>query len=99
MSRTSRGSISALCAAVLVMLSLSAAAPAFARDGGWMVHPTTKFMMNNGSRFNMNSLKEAKAKQQLATAEADDGQAEIPGWFIELVSICDHLKESGVTCE
>lgn len=99
MSQTSRASISALCAAVLVMLSLSAAVPAFARDGGWMIHQSTKFMMNNGSRFNMNTLKEARAKQQLATAEPDDRQVEDPGWLIELISICDHLKDSGVTCE
>lgn len=98
-SRTSRLTISALCTAVLVTLSLSTATPAVARDGGWMVHQSTIFMMNNGARLNMNTLKEARARQQLATAEADDRQRENPGWFIELISICDHLKDSGVTCE
>jgi len=82
-----------------VTLSLSATTPALARDGGGMIHQSTKFMMNNGARLNMNTFTEASAKQQLATADAGETQAESPGWFIELISICDHLKESGVSCE
>jgi len=58
---TPRLTLSALCATILVALSLSATTPALARGGGWMVHQTTKFMMKNGARFNMNTREEAWA--------------------------------------
>ena len=109
---TSKLILSTLCAAVLVTLSLSATTPALARGGGWMVHQTTKFMMKNGSRFNMNTLEEAwagkhrpiwneagKTKHQLASVDQEDGRVANPGWFIELISICDHLKDFEITCE
>ena len=109
---TSKLSVSALCVTVLVTLSLSATTPAHAISGGWMSHQTTKFMMKNGSRFNMNTREEAwagkhkpiwneaaRTKHQLASVDQEDGQAENPGWFIELISICDHLKNVEITCE
>ena len=102
MMSTSRLTLSALCAALLVTLSLTAATPAQARGGAWMVHQTTKFMMKNGSRYAMNTRAEALARQkqeQLAAADEDGERAEDPGWFIELISICDHLKDTGITCE
>ena len=61
MTSTLRLTLSALSAAVLVTLSLSATTPALARGGGWMVHQSTKFVMNNGARFNMNTREEAWA--------------------------------------
>lgn len=102
MTSTTRLTLSALSAAILVALSLSATTPAFARGGGWMAHQTTKFMMKNGARYNMNTRTEALVKQQqeqLASAGEDDKQADSPGWFIELISICDHLNVTEITCE
>jgi hypothetical protein len=102
MMPTTRLTLSALCAAILFALSLSATTPALARGGGWMVHQTTKFMMKNGARFHMNTRKEALARQQqgqLASTGEGGEQAEDPGWFIELISICDHLKDTEITCE
>ena len=52
--------LAAVGAAVMVGLSASATAPAFARDGGWMAHESTKLMMNNESRFHMSTRKEAR---------------------------------------
>ncbi len=102
MTSTSRLTLSALCAAVLATLSLSATTPALARGGAWMVHQNTQFMMKNGARLSINTREEALARQlqaQLASAGEDDKQAENPGWFIELISICDYLKDAEITCE
>ncbi len=101
MTSTSRLTLSALCAAVLVTLSLSAAmTPAHARGGGYYAHLQTHFLMKNGARLSINTREEALARQrgQLASAGEEDKQAENPGWFIDLISICDHLKDTGVTC-
>ena len=103
MTSTSRLTLSALCAAVLVTLSLSAAmTPAHARGGGYYAHLQTHFLMKNGAHLSINTRQEALARQQqeqLATAGEDDKQAETPGWFIELISICDHLKDAEIPCE
>ncbi len=102
MTSTLRLALSALSAAVLVTLSLSATTPAHARGGGYYAHLQTHFLMKNGAHLSINTRQEALARQQqeqLATAGEDDKQAETPGWFIELISICDHLKDGEITCE
>ena len=102
MTSTLRLALSALCAAVLVALSLSATTPALARGGGYYAHLQTHFLMKNGARLSINTREEALARQQqeqLATAGEDDKQAENRGWVIDLISICDHLKDTGVTCQ
>lgn len=63
MTPTLRPALSALGAAILVALSLSAATPVHARDGSWLVHQSTRFVMNNGARFHINTREEALAGQ------------------------------------
>ena len=101
MPRTLKLTVLSLAAAGAVVLSLAAMTPADARDGGGRTHLTTKFVMANGARFNMNTLAEARARQQTQAASAGEErkQAEDRGWLIDLISICDHLKDTGVSCE
>ncbi len=63
----SRLTLSALCATVLVTLSLSATTPALARGGAWMVHQNTQFMMKNGARLSINTREEALAGRSRPT--------------------------------
>lgn len=67
MTSTSKLTLSALCAAVLVTLSLSATTPAHARGGAWMVHQNTQFMMKNGARLSINTRQEALAGRSQPT--------------------------------
>ncbi len=67
MTSTSRLTLSALCAAVLVTLSLSATTPALARGGAWMAHLQTHFMMKTGARLNINTRQEALAGRSRPT--------------------------------
>ncbi len=101
MLRTSKITLVSLAAAGAVALSLAAMTPAHARGGGGLTKNTTKFLMENGARFNMNTRAEALARQrgQLASASEENTQAENPGWLIELISICDHLEDAEITCE
>ena len=99
---TSKIALVSLAAAGAVALSLAAMTPAHARGGGGLTKNTTKFLMENGAQFNMNTRAEALARQQrgqLASAGDENTQAENPGWFIELISICDHLEDAEITCE
>ncbi len=102
MLRTSKITLVSLVAAGAVALSLAAMTPADARGGGGRTKLTTKFLMENGAQFNMNTRAEALARQQqgqLASAGDEDKQAENRGWVIDLISICDHLKDTEITCE
>ncbi len=101
MLRTSKITLVSLVAAGAVALSLAAMTPADARGGGGRTKLTTKFLMENGAQFNMNTREEALARQrgQLASAGDEDKQAENRGWVIDLISICDHLRDTGVTCQ
>ncbi len=102
MLRTPKITLVSLAAAGAVALSLAAMTPAHARGGGYYAHLQTHFLMKNGAHLSINTREEALAGQQqeqLATAGEDDKQAENRGWVIDLISICDHLKDTGVTCQ
>ena len=69
MLRTSKITLVSLAAAGAVAFSLAAMTPVHAKSGGGLTKNTTKFLMKNGARFNMNTRAEALAKRQQEQAE------------------------------
>ena len=104
MTRTSKMTLVSLLAVEVVGFSVSAVTPAQARSGLGLARPTMQFMMNNGAKFHGNTrgktVIQFVCQPGLSCYEEQEPQtphAE-PGTFWRLISICDYLDGTGISC-